>query len=87
MAFQRLAAHDDPDGSVDRDFSGMGAMLRWCSCNRSSTPDHAAAGIAQAGAGTVLAWESDAIPEYSWCVELMLTVAGADGLIRMGLVF
>jgi hypothetical protein len=48
-AHHRLAAHDHPDGRPDRDAQGLGAEVRWASCNIFSTQDHAAAAIAAAG--------------------------------------
>ena len=40
--------------------------------------DHAAAGNAEACIAAAVAWKSETLPEYWWCIEQMLTVQGAD---------
>ena len=55
-AHRRLPAHDHPDRGADRDPAGLGATVRWSSCNIFSTQDHAAAGVAAAGM-PVFAWK------------------------------
>src|SRR6186997_3224908 len=50
----------------------LGADVRWCSCNISSTQDHAAAAIAAAGI-PVFAWKGETLEEYWWCTEQALT--------------
>lgn len=46
----------------------LGAEVRWSSCNRFSTQDHAAAAIA-ARDFPVFAWKGESEEEYWWCVE------------------
>merc|ERR1712139_459761 len=58
---------------------GLGAKVRWCSCNIFSTQDHAASAIAKAGTATVFAWKGETLPEYWWCTEQMMTWPGVDG--------
>merc|ERR1712025_1246749 len=59
--------------------AALGAKVRWASCNIFSTQDHAASAIAKAGTSAVFAWKGEALPEYWWCTENMMTVPGADG--------
>ena len=47
---------------------GLGAEVRWVSCNIFSTQDHAAAAIAAEGI-PVFAWKGETIEEYWWCTE------------------
>ena len=49
----------------------LGAEVRWSSCNKFSTQDHAAAAIAAAGI-PVFAWKGETDEEYDWCVEQTL---------------
>jgi len=58
---------------------GLGAEVRWASCNIFSTQDHAAAaavvgpGSVEAPAGVpVFAWKGETLEEYWWCTEQML---------------
>ena len=55
---------------------GLGASVRWSSCNIFSTQDHAAAAIAAAGI-PVFAWKGETEEEFWWCIEQ--TVEGPDG--------
>jgi len=66
-------------GVLIETLAGLGAKVRWASCNIFSTQDHAAAAIAKAGTSTVFAWKGETLPEYWWCTEQMMTVPGADG--------
>jgi adenosylhomocysteinase len=45
---------------------GLGAEVRWVSCNIFSTQDHAAAAIAARGI-PVYAWKGETLEEYWWC--------------------
>lgn len=47
---------------------GLGASVRWSSCNIFSTQDHAAAAIADLGI-PVFAWKGETEEEYWWCIE------------------
>jgi adenosylhomocysteinase len=66
---------------------GLGAQVRWASCNIFSTQDHAAAAVVVGPSGTpeapsgipVFAWKGETLPEYWWCTEQALTWAGPDG--------
>ncbi len=49
----------------------LGAQVRWSSCNKFSTQDHAAAAIAAAGI-PVFAWKGETDEEYDWCCEQTL---------------
>lgn len=49
----------------------LGAQVRWSSCNKFSTQDHAAAAIAAAGI-PVFAWKGETDADYDWCVEQTL---------------
>ena len=49
----------------------LGAEVRWSSCNRFSTQDHAAAAMAERGVG-VYAWKGQSEEEYWWCLEQTL---------------
>ena len=49
----------------------LGAQVRWSSCNKFSTQDHAAAAIAAAGV-PVFAWKGETDADYDWCVEQTL---------------
>ena len=53
----------------------LGAEVRWSSCNRFSTQDHAAAAMAQKGVA-VYAWKGETEEEYWWCVEQTLLQNG-----------
>ncbi len=46
--------------------TGLGASVRWASCNIFSTQDHAAAAIAKAGV-PVFAWKGETLEEYWEC--------------------
>jgi len=46
--------------------TGLGAKVRWASCNIFSTQDHAAAAIAAAGV-PVFAWKGETLEDYWWC--------------------
>src|SRR5207253_1499389 len=50
---------------------GLGAQVRWASCNIFSTQDHAAAAIAAQGI-PVYAWKGETLDEYWWCTEQVL---------------
>ena len=54
----------------------LGAELRWSSCNRLSTQDHAAAAMARRGV-PVFAWKGETEEEYVRCIAR--TVTGPDG--------
>src|SRR5262245_61330545 len=54
---------------------GLGAEIRWSSCNIFSTQDHAAAAIAKAGI-PVFAWKGESEEDYWWCVEQTITGPG-----------
>ena len=58
---------------------GLGADLRWASCNIFSTQDHAAAAIAEAGSAAVFAWKGESLEEYWWCTEQALTWPDGTG--------
>lgn len=49
----------------------LGAQVRWSSCNKFSTQDHAAAAIAATGI-PVFAWKGETDADYDWCVEQTL---------------
>src|SRR5215211_2713203 len=59
----------------------LGAEVRWASCNIFSTQDHAAAAVVVGPHGTpeapqgvpVFAWKGEALEEYWWATEQMLT--------------
>ena len=48
--------------------TGLGAELRWSSCNIFSTQDHAAAAMAAEGIPT-FAWKGETEEEFQWCIE------------------
>ena len=50
---------------------GLGAEVRWSSCNILSTQDHAPAAIAKAVI-PVFAWKGETDEEYLWCIEQTL---------------
>ncbi|MFZ2324359.1 MAG: adenosylhomocysteinase [Ignavibacteriaceae bacterium] len=50
---------------------GLGAEVKWSSCNIFSTQDHAAAAIAAAGV-PVFAWKGMNEEEFNWCIEQTL---------------
>jgi adenosylhomocysteinase len=60
---------------------GLGARVRWASCNIFSTQDHAAAAVAVGPTGTaerpagvpVFAWKGETLTEYWWCTEQILS--------------
>ncbi len=54
----------------------LGAEVRWSSCNRLSTQDHAAAAMARRGV-PVFAWKGESEEEYVRCIDR--TVAGPGG--------
>ena len=58
--------------------TGLGADVRWASCNIYSTQDHAAAAIAEAGV-PVYAWKGETLEEYWWCTERALTWPDGSG--------
>src|SRR6202161_1553359 len=59
---------------------GLGAEVRWASCNIFSTQDHAAAAVVVGPDGTpedpqgvpVFAWKGESLEEYWWCTEQAL---------------
>src|SRR3984885_2200264 len=59
---------------------GLGAEVRWASCNIFSTQDHAAAAVAVGPEGTpedprgipVFAWKGESLQEYWWCTDQAL---------------
>ena len=55
--------------------AGLGADVRWASCNIFSTQDHAAAAIAATGV-PVFAWKGESLEEYWDCTIRALTPAG-----------
>src|SRR4051812_3987026 len=57
---------------------GLGADVRWASCNIFSTQDHAAAAIAAAGV-PVFAWKGESLEEYWWCTDQALRHKGGLG--------
>jgi adenosylhomocysteinase len=65
----------------------LGADVRWVSCNIFSTQDHAAAAAVVGPTGTpenpqgvaVYAWKGEALEEYWWCTEQMLTWPNGTG--------
>jgi adenosylhomocysteinase len=57
---------------------GLGAEVRWASCNIFSTQDHAAAAIAAKGI-PVFAWKGENLEEYWWCTNQALTFPGGAG--------
>jgi len=57
---------------------GLGAEVRWCSCNIFSTQDHAAAAIAARGI-PVYAWKGETLEEYWWCTEQVLNWPDGQG--------
>ena len=57
---------------------GLGAEVRWASCNIFSTQDHAAAAIAAAGV-PVFAWKGESLEDYWWCTLQALTHKGGTG--------
>ena len=58
--------------------TGLGADVRWASCNIFSTQDHAAAAIAKTGV-PVFAWKGETLEEYWWCTEQALTWPDGSG--------
>ncbi len=66
---------------------GLGAEVRWASCNIFSTQDHAAAAAVVGPDGTierpkgvpVFAWKGETLEEYWWCTEQALTWPDGDG--------
>ncbi|MGH3536252.1 MAG: adenosylhomocysteinase, partial [Pseudonocardiaceae bacterium] len=65
----------------------LGAEVRWASCNIFSTQDHSAAAVVVGSHGTAeqpqgvpcFAWKGEALEEYWWCTERMLTWPDGDG--------
>ena len=57
---------------------GLGAEVRWSSCNIFSTQDEAAAAIAAARI-PVFAWKGETEEEYWWCIEQTLKWEGNEG--------
>jgi len=63
---------------------GLGAEVRWASCNIFSTQDHAAAAVAVGVDGTpddprgipVFAWKGESLEEYWWCTDQALSWPG-----------
>ena len=51
---------------------GLGAEVRWSSCNIYSTQDQAAAAMAQDGI-PVFAWKGMTLEEYEWCIAQTLS--------------
>ncbi|KAL3727107.1 hypothetical protein ACJRO7_031931 [Eucalyptus globulus] len=56
----------------------MGAMVRWCSSNTFSTPDHAAAAIA-CDSAAVFAWKGETLQGYWRCMEHALDWGPSGG--------
>jgi adenosylhomocysteinase len=64
---------------------GLGAEVRWASCNIFSTQDHAAAAAVVGPSGTpeapsgvpVFAWKGETLQEYWWCTQQALSWSGA----------
>lgn len=54
-------------------FKALGAQIRWCSSDRVSTQDHAAAAIACDGSAAVFAWKGQTCEEYWECILNTLT--------------
>jgi len=67
--------------------TALGAEVRWASCNIYSTQDEAAAAVVVGPNGTpddlqgvpVFAWKGEALPEYWWCTDQILTWPGGEG--------
>src|SRR2546422_2105940 len=57
---------------------GLGASVRWASCNIFSTQDHAAAAVAKAGV-PVFAWKGETLEEYWECTLNAVTHPGLKG--------
>jgi len=57
---------------------GLGADVRWASCNIFSTQDHAAAAMAKRGV-PVFAWKGESLEEYWWCTLQALTWPDGQG--------
>jgi adenosylhomocysteinase len=57
---------------------GLGASVRWASCNVFSTQDHAAAAIAKAGVA-IFAWKGETLGEYWQCIYRALCFPGGEG--------
>ncbi len=63
---------------------GLGAEVRWASCNVFSTQDHAAAAVVVGPDGTpddphgvpVYAWKGETLEEYWWCTQQALSWPG-----------
>ena len=53
----------------------LGAEVRWSSCNRLSTQDHAAAAMARRGV-PVFAWKGETEAEYDRCIARTITGPG-----------
>ncbi len=62
---------------------GLGADLRWCSCNIFSTQDHAAAAIAEDGV-PVFAWKGETLEEYWECTWNALRFPNPNGDLPLG---
>jgi adenosylhomocysteinase len=58
--------------------AGLGADVRWASCNIFSTQDHAAAAIAASGI-PVFAWKGESLEEYWWCTAQALSFPDGKG--------
>ena len=58
---------------------GLGADVRWASCNIFSTQDHAAAAIVAAKSAALFAWKGETLAEYWWCTEQALTWPDGSG--------
>ncbi|MBU6389454.1 adenosylhomocysteinase [Patescibacteria group bacterium] len=61
-----------------RTLIGLGAEVRWSSCNVFSTQDQAAAALAAANV-PVFAWKGESEEEYWWCIEQTLRFADGSG--------
>ncbi|MBN1869462.1 MAG: adenosylhomocysteinase [Candidatus Omnitrophica bacterium] len=57
---------------------GLGAEVRWASCNIFSTQDHAAAAVADLGV-SVFAWKGETLKDYWWCTKQALSFPGGKG--------
>ena len=63
---------------------GLGAQVRWCSCNIFSTQDDAAAAVI--GSASVFAWKGETLEDYWWCTLEALTwdTLGPDLIVDDG---
>lgn len=57
----------------------LGAEVRWCSANISSTQDHAAAAIVAAKSAHVFAWRGETLEEFWECMEKAFFSSDSEG--------